>query len=398
MNANNATAKIGVLGGSFQPVHMGHIAMAKSAAVALDLDFVLLVPVKLPPHKELASGANDDERYEMLLRACEDIARTKADDCELRREGKSYTVDTLRYFADKYSGAELYLLMGEDMIDSFADWNSPQAVARLAHIVAFPRGKNSNITAAISKAEGAFNARITLLPSVGDFSSTEIRERLKLGLPIRGYVPKAAEKCIYDNGLYLPHECRRIFDDMRTTLSEYRFRHTIGVWREAAYYAEKYGADGQKARIAALLHDCAKELSEAELRELLRHNGEPFNSTKALLHAPAGAIIAHEKYGINDVDILRAIALHTTADAEMTNLQKIICIADLTEDGRNRFPPPWDGAVEKIHAENDLNRAFLLALSRNLWYIKHRQFEPAPATLRAINEIRERVGIDEESL
>jgi len=381
---NDTRLKIGVLGGSFQPVHRGHVEMARGARDALELDIVLLVPAREPPHKALPGGATDAQRLAMLRRVCAREPGLRPEDMELCREGPSYTADTLRALRERYPGALLYFVMGEDMLSTFADWHAPDEVAALAELVAFARGEDSDLEAAAEAARAEFGARVTCLPPVGAYSSTEIRERLFAGRPVDALLPSCVDKHIYEEGLYLPEAERALFETVRGRLSAYRFAHTVGVWREAARMAERFGLDGGKARVAALLHDIAKEKREEELR---RGGYYPPAMATALLHAPVGAVIAREEFGIEDPDILEAIALHTTGDADCCDLAKLLFAADRAEAGRDRLPLANRETLAKIRAETDLNRAYALALSHNFWYIQSKDLSPAPATLRAMESV-----------
>jgi len=382
---NDTRVKIGVLGGTFQPVHRGHVEMARAARDALGLDIVLLVPASCPPHKRLPDGATDAQRLAMLRRVCAREHGLRVEDMELRREGVSYTADTLRALYERYPAAKLYFIMGEDMLASFAAWHKPAEVAALAALVAFARGADSRLEEAAEAARAAFDAQVDCLPPVGAYSSTEIRERLLAGRPASDLVPHCLDKYIYMEGLYLPEAARAMFTAARGRMSAYRFAHTVGVWREAARMAERFGLDGGKARVAALLHDIAKELPEGELR---RGGYYPPAMVTALLHAPVGAVIAREEFGVKDPDILEAIALHTTGDAGCCDLAKLLFAADRAEAGRDRLPLADRECLAKIRAETDLNRAYALALSYNFWYIRNRGHEPDPATLRAMEEYR----------
>jgi nicotinate-nucleotide adenylyltransferase len=384
--------KIGILGGSFQPIHNGHITMALSAKKALDLDTVLLVPAKNPPHKELASGADDGDRLNMLNLVCGENESLLVENCELLRVGKSYTSDTLRFLAEKYTEARLFFIMGEDMLKTFAQWHEPEIIASLASLVTFPRGSRGDIEDISHKITAEFHAaKVFILPPVGEVSSTEIREKARVGESIRRLVPDSVEEYIFNEGLYLPDDIKAIFTDLKSQISTYRFCHTLGVMKTALSLAQVSGIEPRKARLAALLHDCAKEKPRAELEEILREypggDYELSNAPTALLHAPAGAVIARDKYGIVDEDILRAISLHTTADEHMSSLQKIIYIADRAEPGRIIRSEKDGSLLKQIRAEKELDRAFALALFRGICYSKFEGITPSPATMRAINEI-----------
>jgi len=131
---------------------------------------------------------------------------------------------------------------------------------------------------------------------------------------------------------------KRYFKTLRGLLSEKRYNHSLGVSATARELAELYGADRRKAFLAGLLHDCAKDLSGAELLRKARQSGVPVGVEEeikpSLLHAPVGALVAGAQFGIQDAEILQAIALHTLGSENMTLLDKIIFVADKIEPGR----------------------------------------------------------------
>ena len=133
--------KIGIYGGTFNPPHNGHITAAQAAIQQLELDKLLLIPDKIPPHKELPSGsANEQQRYEMTVLAAGKLGKiAEVTDMELRRPGKSYTSDTLRELQERYPGDELFLLMGSDMFLSFQEWREPEAICQMAILAPFSR-------------------------------------------------------------------------------------------------------------------------------------------------------------------------------------------------------------------------------------------------------------------
>ncbi|SNX55164.1 bis(5'-nucleosyl)-tetraphosphatase (symmetrical) YqeK [Thermoanaerobacterium sp. RBIITD] len=158
-------------------------------------------------------------------------------------------------------------------------------------------------------------------------------------------------------------------DRLKTLLNEKRFKHSIGVMDTAVKLAERYGADVEKARVAGLLHDCAKNLSSEELialaekynielDDVLRHS--PF-----LLHGPVGGYLIRDNFGVCDEEIKRAVMLHTTGDKDMTLLDKIIFLADFIEPGRD-----FEGVdVLRKTADEDLDKAVIMALDRTIEFV-----------------------------
>ena len=350
-------SRIAVFGGSFHPIHNGHLALARHALEALDLDRVLFTVDRIPPHKTLADGATDAQRVDMLRLATQDEPGFAVETMELYREGKSYTVDTLRELKVRMPDAELFFLMGTDMLLSFPTWRSPDEISRLATLVCTVRqGQSGGEAEAAANLAERFGTNVILLTEVSPLSSTEVRNRIADALPITGLVPKAVEHYIYRNGCYFPSAFAPMYERLHRELSAHRMDHTAYVAETAIALAARFGADAKKARLAALLHDCAKHLSVGEL--LPYADTEP--PVVPILHAYAGADYAKTVYGVEDEEVLRAIRLHTTGDAGMTLLDKIIYLADMIEPSRD-FP-----GVEEIRQQNTLDDMLRLAFSRSI--------------------------------
>ena len=379
--------KIGILGGSFHPIHNGHLDMARSARDDLGLDQVILMVDRIPPHKELAQGATSQQRYRMVQLSCEGERGFAASDWELNQSGTSYTALTLTHLAQEHPEDELYFIMGSDMLRSLTTWYHPEIVCEKAHLVCICRaGQDGGEAEAADKVKGLYGADVTLLPPVRELSSTEIRDRLANARPITGLVPTAVERYIYEQALYVDERLAALTIAMKETLKPSRFRHVIGVEMTAVQLAENLGADGPKARLAALLHDCAKSLSLEEQAAWARRDGSHLDPETAsmILHAPAGAALARERYGITDEAVLQAIRYHTTGEADMTLLDEIIWAADIIEPGRDH------PAVERqrsllLPARDQMafEKGLLLVFTDNIWYIQNGGWVLDPATLRA---------------
>ena len=379
--------KIGILGGSFHPIHNGHLDMARSARDELGLDQVILMVDRIPPHKELAQGASSEQRYRMVQLACEGERGFVASDWELNREGTSYTALTLTHLTEEHPGDELYFIMGSDMLRSLTTWYHPEIVCEKAHLVCICRaGQDGGEAEAVAQVKAQFGADVTLLPPVRELSSTEVRNRLAGGRPITGLVPEAVEWYIYEQALYVDEHLVSLTDEMRAVLKPRRFRHVIGVETTAVQLAENLGADGQKARLAALLHDCAKSLSLEEQTAWAQRDGSALDPDTAsmILHAPAGAALAREKYGVTDEAILQAIRYHTTGEANMTLLDEIIWAADIIEPGRDH---PAVGRQRALllsaRDQRSFESALVLVFTDNICYIQNSGWVLDPATLRA---------------
>ena len=186
--------KLGILGGSFNPIHNGHLTIATRAAEALALDKVLFTPAALSPLKEERDLASPRDRWAMLKAALRGNPVFAASDVEIRRGGTSYTIDTLRALGKRHRNG-LHLIVGADAARLLPQWRSIGEVKRLATIVIVARPGDST---APKMPKDPIVVPVPLL----EISSTEIRERVRRGLSIRYMVPDAVERYVHRKGLY----------------------------------------------------------------------------------------------------------------------------------------------------------------------------------------------------
>jgi nicotinate-nucleotide adenylyltransferase len=190
--------RIGVFGGTFDPPHVGHLLVANDAREALELDRLIFVPTGAQPFKvDTPPAASGQDRLEMVRLAVADDANYVVDDAEINRKGLSFTVDTLEHLSERNPAARLFLLMGEDVLASFEKWRSPARIRELATLVAVSRSGLEG-----SVADPAASAVLRVSTRRVDVSSTEIRERLRAGKSIKGFVPESVERFIDVRGLY----------------------------------------------------------------------------------------------------------------------------------------------------------------------------------------------------
>lgn len=344
--------KIGIYGGTFNPIHRGHMAAACQAAEALKLDKLLLIPTRVPPHKALTEDvAGPEHRLEMTRFAVQALnldGVAEASDLELRREGKSYTLDTLREIRALYPKGELFLLLGTDMFLTFHQWRHPEEIAKLCTLCAFHRSaldSAGDFASQKRRLERKFGAHVKFvdLQEVVDISSTRLRQMLPAGQG-REFLAPAVYGCILREGLYGTNaDLRRLsLEDLRcvalSMLDPRRIPHVLGTEETAAALALRWGADEESARRAALLHDCTKKFDKELQMALCRQYGiEPDAAERRegkLLHAITGAAVAYADFGVSG-EVRDAIRWHTTGKADMTLLEKIIYLADYIEPTRD---------------------------------------------------------------
>jgi nicotinate-nucleotide adenylyltransferase len=196
--------RVGILGGTFNPPHLGHLVCAQEAYVALDLHRVLLIPAGIPPHKANEEEPGVEHRLTMCRLATRgDEHRLAVSDMEVRRAGPSYTVDTLEELSATTPDIELFLILGGDIAAGLPQWHRVERVLELATaVVAERRGTaRSAIEDALENVRAGERARFFPMPPIG-LSSTMIRERARAGQPIKYLVPDAVDTYIQQHTLY----------------------------------------------------------------------------------------------------------------------------------------------------------------------------------------------------
>ena len=328
------------------------MAAARQAAEALKLDKLLLIPTRVPPHKALTEDvAGPEHRLEMTRFAVQALnldGVAEASDLELRREGKSYTLDTLREIRALYPKGELFLLLGTDMFLTFHQWRHPEEIAKLCTLCAFHRSaldSAGDFASQKRRLERKFGAHVKFvdLQEVVDISSTRLRQMLPAGQG-REFLAPAVYGCILREGLYgTSADLRRLdLEDLRCVaqgmVDPRRIPDVLGTEEMAAALALRWGADEESARRAALLHDCTKKFDKELQLALCRQYGiEPDAAERRegkLLHAITGAAVAYADFGVSG-EVRDAIRWHTTGKADMTLLEKIIYLADYIEPTRD---------------------------------------------------------------
>ena len=196
--------RLGILGGTFDPVHYGHLVAAQESAWALALERVLFVPVCRQPLKESTPLGDPEHRTAMVRLAVAGNPLFQLSTVDLDRGGISYTVDTLKVLRTVYPGAELYFILGMDALTDLPRWRDPAAIVELACIAAVRRGgwkdvDLSGLQKALPKAAG--RVKIVDMPEL-DISASDVRQRLREGRPIRYLVPDAVAAYIEARGLY----------------------------------------------------------------------------------------------------------------------------------------------------------------------------------------------------
>ena len=332
--------KICISGGTFDPIHKGHIKIAEIALSEFNLDKVIFMPTGNSYMKSDVTPSV--HRYNMLKLATEGIDKFELSDLEIKREGYTYTKDTVEYFKKNCPDDELYFLIGTDTLFMIEKWYEPQYLFDNLIFIVAQRGDADSITKADELKE-KFYADIRFLNNETiDISSTEIREELdkkSYSEFENKYLDPKVLEYIKENHLYKELNDAEMIMLLSKDLKESRLMHTFGVIDTATALAKAYQADIKKCERAALLHDCAKYMPLEDMIAICDRNFVELNelekSKNSLLHAKAGACLAYEKYGIKDKEILDAIKFHTTGRPDMSLIEKIIFVSDYIEPGRD---------------------------------------------------------------
>jgi nicotinate-nucleotide adenylyltransferase len=195
--------RIGVLGGTFDPVHNGHLYVADALRAALGLERVVWVPAGLPPHKTGQIVSQDRDRLAMLEQALAGSATDEIDTIDIDRTGPSYTADTLESLAERFSPARLFFLMGEDSLRDLPTWHDPERLLRFAELAVAARPGVDADLESVARQVPAVQGRVHLVPTEEiAISSSEIRRRVRENQSIQGLVPAPVETYIRDHGLY----------------------------------------------------------------------------------------------------------------------------------------------------------------------------------------------------
>ena len=373
-----------IYGGTFNPPHLGHADALSCAAAALGADRILVVPAGIPPHKALAEGSPSAEER---LRLCElAFEKTDVTSIELHREGKSYTVDTLRSISHANPGVELYFLVGTDMLLYMEHWHEFREIFSLCTLAALPRaeGDMAKIEQYAAYLRETYGAKIVIIPKTPlPMDSTALRA----ALPQRGGADKLCD------AVYSEIIRRRLYDAkpdlvwLREKTDAYlkptRIPHVRGCEETAARLAVRWGKNPEDAAEAGILHDITKKLSADEQLRLVEKYGIVLDAYERaaplILHARTGAWFAREHFGVPD-NIFSAIEWHTTGCPGMTTLDKIVYLADFIEPTRS-FP-----GVERIRALafDNLDGAMIEALKMSMDNVHRRGFQPHPRSAETL--------------
>ncbi|WP_295289448.1 nicotinate-nucleotide adenylyltransferase [uncultured Catenibacterium sp.] len=349
--------KIGLLGGSFDPIHKGHIEIASEAMTSLALDSFYFIPTKNNPWKD-NQNAPGASRKEMIEIAIHQDPKMKVCTIELDSTSneKNYTIDTIHALKKMYPDDTLYYLMGMDQAMAFEKWKEAKEISELVQLVAFNRGgyptTHPNLeTYHFIKMN---NVEITA-------SSTEIKEGAL------NMLDEDVLRYISQNGLYL--------DTMiKNRMKEKRYKHTLSVASLTRDFCESNGIDPLKGYIAGMMHDVAKEMPHDQAKELMKkYYASHLDQPEPIWHQWLSRYVCENEFLINDEEILKAIEDHTTASTSMSLLGMCLYCADKLDPLRG-----YDSSEQITLCKHDIEAGFRNCLTDFYEFStkKHRPIDP----------------------
>jgi nicotinate-nucleotide adenylyltransferase len=401
--------RLAILGGSFNPVHLGHLFLADGVISAFGYDRVILIPAFQSPFKPGAQAAPPEDRLDMLAASIAADPRLTVDDCEIRRKGVSYTIDTLGDIKKRYlPEGKPALILGDDLARDFSRWKKAGEIAEQADIIIAHRMNSEELPFPFPHRR--------LKNEIMDLSSRVVRDRIRRGGNWRYLVPPGARFLIEDRGLYgiPPPDSPRppegalpgagglppktvswelaggIETAVRSLLPPGRFLHSRNTALLAHDICRRFHLDPVAGYLAGIAHDIGKPLPEDELIRLARRDGQgisPMEYKKvSLLHARAGAVLLKDRFGVHNEDILEAVRLHTIGDRSMGPLAKAVFIADKIEPSREqvtdrlREPARYPG----------LDELFAAVVDETVAYLSSRNVDISESTRRLLAAIHKR--------
>ena len=366
--------RIGIFGGTFDPVHVEHVQVVKCAIKELQLDKLLVMPTYQPPHKSTLPSSAED-RINMLKIALDGIDKVEISTFEIDKKGKSYTYQTVEHFKSLYE-CELFFIVGADMLIDFKTWRYPERIMAVCTLATFGR---EDFTPDYKAEEEYFlknfNKSFVRLNYVGtSSSSTKIRVYNWFNLDLSGLTADGVIKYIKDNNLYKGDV---YCDFVASALPQKRLIHTASVVITALSKAKSLGLDADKVRISATLHDVAKYLDHTKVSGFSIEKDVP----QPVIHAFLGAFVAKKMLGITDEEILDAIAYHTSGKANMTTLGKLIFVADMVEECRT-----YEGVdyLRHLFFEEDFEKCFTECLREEYIHLQNKKQYIYGKTLEAV--------------
>ncbi|MCL2175260.1 MAG: nicotinate (nicotinamide) nucleotide adenylyltransferase [Treponema sp.] len=406
--------RLGILGGSFNPVHVGHLFLADTVISKLKLDRIVFVPANKSPFKLDNTMESSADRLTMLAATIAGDSRYAIDDCELRREGVSYTVDTVQDIIERYRPkGKPALIIGDDIANEFPKWRDSDKILQLADIVVARRISTAGNGLKVSYPHTIIDNEAM------DISSNMIRQRIKeesesgsstavVSGGWRSLVPPAVRAIIEDKKLYGFHDdsigrergihvssedctqsiIQRIETAACETLSMDRFLHSRNTALMAGDMCRRFGCDPAAGYLAGIAHDLAKQIDNKQMIKIVKNAKLEITDLEKekpnLLHGKAASVLLRERFFIHNEDVIEAVACHTSGSENMGLLAKIVYIADKTESSRNIDP----ALREMCMTCNDLDKTLYAVLEKTIIKLQAKKLDLSEDTLKLLNKIK----------
>jgi nicotinate-nucleotide adenylyltransferase len=378
---------------------------------SLGYDRIILIPAFQSPFKIGAFGASPQDRLDMLAASIAGDPHLTIDDCEIRREGVSYTIDTITDIRKRYGlKGKPGLILGDDLASAFSRWRRADEIACQADIIIArrlfdPPNQGDSAPSEEDAPKGKdldFPFPYTGLNNeVINVSSRLVREKILQGENWRYLVPSGARFIIEDRNLYRagskdnaedPKACSGISwetvvlleNASRKALSPSRFLHSRNTALLAWDLCVRYHLDPLAGYLAGMTHDICKPMDNKELIRLARKDGGTITRLEqekpALLHGRAAAVLLEKKYGVTNSEIIEAVRYHVAAGRDMGALAKVVYIADKIEVSRDWVDP----ALRDLSGTTGLDRLFETVLERTVTCLRDQRKEVSRETLRLL--------------
>lgn len=376
---NISMEKIGIFGGTFNPVHSEHIAIAKSAIEELGLDKLIIMPTFISPHKQQDLALSPEHRLNMLKLAFKGEDKIEISDYEIEKKGTSYTYLTVEHFYN-LQPCELFFIVGGDMLTNFKTWKYPERILAVCNLAVFSRdGVFTDFSLEKQYFKEHFGKEFIRLSFTGkDFSSTKIRVLSAFSLKVNHLTAPSVAEYIEKNNLYKFEKYSKYIEFVKKALPQKRLLHTANVVICALSKAKELNLKEDKVFISATLHDVAKYLDYRSVDgfTLLDNVPEP------VIHSFLGAFVAEKELGITDPEILDAIRYHTSGKANMSLLGKLIFVADMVEEGRDYQGVSY---LRELYQKDDFEFCFKECLREEFLHLKNKGTPIYVETLNAYN-------------
>lgn len=331
--------KIGIFGGTFDPIHNQHLNIAKTAYIKLKLDEVWILPTKKNPLKNNVS-ATTEQRIAMIKLTIKNLKWLKLNEYELKSKSKvNYSIDTIKYLTKTYPDTEFFFIIGSDNLATLVQWKNINELSNLVKIIVVNRPHYPQTIKLMKK----YHCENLVVAPTSDISSSKIRNGENIELLNQKIIDYINENLIY------------VHERLNFNLNQERAQHCLNVGQAARELAIKHHVNPNQALIAGTFHDIAKQWSKSKLTKYLtKYYPEGLKASFNLYHAYVGALYLKHHLKFKDQEIIDAIFKHTSGALKMSKLDLIVLLADKISKERS-----YPGVTElRKLAFKDLNLAF----------------------------------------